>query len=200
MLKVQHRIGEGLYVSCKYPEFEGYVSPFAYGETGHIKDPVRNECLSRQLEVLRAENVGEHLTSDDGDVPRFKAEENVSKQKKVSDFLQFVNKDEARLSKDRIEHGRTTGAGEGNSDKTTSGSRRYQGWHKVAHASKHKRVEKDNKSKKEVITWRAVSRGMPRLPNSPVPKLKQPGLTRNPWYGRVVSRGQVLVKSGGNDD
>jgi hypothetical protein len=200
LTKVQRRIDEGLYVSCKYPEFAGYIPPIAYGKTGQTKDPVRHACFSRQLEALRREPASDDDDDDEEDVPPFKTEENNTKQKKMSEFLQFVGDHETRLSKDNGEPEHEDGGDKDKVDKTATAGRRSQGRKSAPHTLKRKRVDESNGNKKEVITWRVVSRGEPLPPGSPAVNFEPRKPKINPWLGRVVFRGQIMAENGKDED
>jgi hypothetical protein len=198
MSKIQRRIDEGMYVSCNYPEFEGYIPPITYGKTGHTKDPVRETCYSRQLEALRR---GPDSDDDDDENPLpIKTEDDI-KQRKMSEFLQFVGTQEARLSKDSSEHGH-----EDSGNKNPTANPRSKGRSTTVHTLKRTtKVDKshyknNNNNKKEAITWRAVSRGQPLLPGSPAPSFKHWKPNHNPWLGRVVFRGQIMAEDGKGED
>jgi hypothetical protein len=200
--RIQRRIDGGLYVSCTYPEFVGYLPPSFYGQTGHLKDPEKEKRLNRQLEALRRESAGDDDDDDDDeeDLPPSKTEENTKKQMKISEFLPFAENHGTRLSKDNSAPGHEDSADKDKSDKAATAGRRSQGRNPTPHTLKRKRVDTSNDNKKEAITWRVVSRGEPLPPGSPVANLEQRKPKINPWLGRVVFRGQVLTEDSKDEE
>jgi hypothetical protein len=203
--RIQTRIDAGLHVSCNYPEFTGYLPPSFYGHAGQVKDPEKDERLKRQLKNLPCELVGDDDDDDDDEDPLpIKAEGN-TKQQKMSEFLQFVETQEARLSKDTTNPGhKESNNGADKNDKTATAGRRSKGRNtKPTKVDKSHYNSKNNSkvnNKKETITWRAVSRGQPLLAGSPAPNVKQWEPKSNPWLGRVVFRGQSMAEDSKNDD
>jgi hypothetical protein len=217
MLCISKRIASGRYASCTYPEFEGFIPQLAFGVKGRT-DPVSKKCINLQLVALRkASAAGEYASSDDDDdddddddeedpLP-VKTEENTTKRK-MSDFFPVTGKNETRLSKDSTNPGRQDSANEQDkNDKTTAANRRSQGRNTTAHTPKQNRVDKSHYSsnshknhKKELITWRAVSRGQPMLPGSPPANFMHWKPKSNPWFGRVVFRGQITAEDGKDED
>jgi hypothetical protein len=197
--RIQRRIDGGLYVSCNYSEFVGYLPPSFYGQTGHVKDPEKEKRLDRQLEALRQEPSSDD-DDDEEDVPPFKTEENTKKQKKMSEFLQFVGDHETRLPKDDSEPRHENGDDEDKNDKTTTAGRRSQSRNPAPHTLKRNRVNKSNDNKKEVITWRAIRRGQPLPSGTPAANFQQWKPKINPWLGRAVFRGQIMAEDSRDED
>lgn len=188
---VEQRIDEGRYVSCKYPEFTGFVPQAAFGFKGI--DHAKAEFMSRQLAALRKESAGRQQYSDDEDdeedVPRCKNEKSGIKHK-LSDIPTYVKRNESMSSgqsRDRGDEEDGSRCGD-----TTTTQDRLAAFHSLKLKRADERDGEDGNKRKK-ITWRAVSRGQPLLASSPAPNLKQPGPARNPWLGRVVSRGQVAT-------
>jgi hypothetical protein len=197
--RIQRRIDGGLYVSCTYPEFVGYLPPSFYGQTGHLKDPEKDKRLDRQLEALRREPADDD-DDDEEDLPPFKTEENTKKQRKMSDFLPSAENHGSRSSKDNTEPGHEDGDDKDKNGKTATADRRSQGRNPTPHTLKRKRVDTNSDNKKEAITWRVVSRGEPLPPGSPVANFEQRKPKINPWLGRVVFRGQVLAEDSKDEE
>lgn len=197
--RIQRRIDGGLHVSCNYPEFVGYLPPSFYGQTGHVKDPEKDKRLDRQLEALRRDSASDD-DDDEEDPPPFNTEENTKKQKKMSEFLQFGEDSETRLSKDTSKPGHEDGGDKDKPDTTAIAGRRSQGRNPSLHTSKRDRVNKSNDNKKEVITWRAVSRGEPLPSDAPEAGFEQKKPKINPWLGRAVFRGQIMAENDKDED
>jgi hypothetical protein len=206
-LRVDKRIDGGHHVSCIYPEFLGYLPPSFYGQTGRVDDPDKYERLRRQIQALHREPASDDDDDDDyeEDSLPIKTEENTTKRK-MSDFFPVTEKNETRLSKSATNPGRQDSANEqDNNDKTATAKRRSQGRNTTAQTSKRTRVDKshyNNKdiNNKEAITWRAVSRGQPLLPGSLSANFEHWKPKSNPWFGRVVFRGQITAEDGKDED
>lgn len=183
LLCVEQRIQAGRYVSCEYPEFEGFVPHLAYGKGG--MNPIKAGLMARQLASLRKEQTGGHLDSDDEDEIEIKQEK--------SEHLPYV---EARKSgppetykdKKSSKHG----------DKTTTTNQKSHHKHVATPSLRRKRATNSkgyySDDEDKVIKWRAVSRGQPLPPGAPAANFEQRKPKTNPWLGRVVFRGQVMVE------
>ena len=185
--RIQGRIDAGLYVSCNYSEFIGYLPPSYYGQIGHVKDPEKDKRLDRQLEALRREHAGD----DDEDPVPCKTEE-PTKKRKMSEFLDFVDGHETHLSEDSNKPRHQDENHNDKNHKATMASQRTQNRSAPPHTLKRNRIDKSNGNKKEVVTWRAVSRGQPLPPGTPAPDYEQRKPKVNKWQGRAVFRGQPL--------
>jgi hypothetical protein len=205
LLCVKQRIDDGRCVSCTYPEFAGFIPHMAFGVKRAV-DPLKAEFMTRPLAALRKERedsgVGYASSNDDDDEDPLpcKIEEPTKKQKKMSDFLPFAENHEPHLSKDSSGPGHEDGDDKDKSDRTTSTGRRSQGRKSAPHTLKRKRVDRSNGKKKKVTTWRAVSRGEPLPPGSPVVNFEQRKPKINPWLGRFVFRGQIMTEDGKDED
>lgn len=212
MLCIGKRIASGRYASCTYPEFEGFIPQLAFGVKART-DPMSKKCMDLQLAALRkASAAAGYASSDDDDDdddeedPRpIKTEENTTKRK-MSDFFPVTEKNETRLSKNATNPGRQDNANEqDNNYKTATVNRRSQGRNTTAQISKRTRVDKSHYSNKDInnkeaITWRAVSRGQPLIPGSPSANFEHWKPKSNPWFGRVVFRGQITAEDGKDED
>jgi hypothetical protein len=190
--RIQGRIDAGLYVSCNYSEFIGYLPPSYYGQFGHVKDPEKDKRLDRQLEALRREHAGD----DDDEEPVPCKTEEPTKKRKMSEFLDFVDSHETHLSKDSNKPRHQDETHNDKNHKAANTGRRSQGSNSTPHTLRRQRVDKshqnNDKNKKETTTWRAVSRGQPLPPGTPAADYEQRKPKVNKWQGRAVFRGQPL--------
>lgn len=194
--RIQQRITKGVYVSCKYPEYEGYVPQLAYGMHGHVLDDIRKRCWTRQLAALRQEYAEAQPSSDDEDeIPPWQGD---IKQETNSVSHTVEPHKEGQVRKPDDKERRNGG------DMTTT--KKQEVHHKDTSAAKLKRKRSEtskgdgNDHNVHAITWRVVSRGFHLLPGSPAPEFKQSNSKSNPWFGRVVFRGQAMADHIKNED
>jgi len=196
---VEQRIDNGRYVSCRYPEFAGFVPQAASGIIGSI-DSLKADYMARQLAALQKGCSAGQLYSDDDDddddeeIPHCKNEKRGNMQK-MSDIPAYAKRNAPMPLGPSCD----LGAKENSSSqrKTTTANRRTQDGLAAFHGLKRKRADEKNDedgNKRKMITWRAVSRGQCLLASSPASNSKQPSLKGNPWFGRVVFRGQVTTE------
>ncbi|KAM0692887.1 hypothetical protein Q7P36_007444 [Cladosporium allicinum] len=186
LLGIQKRIDQQRYASCKYSAFANFIPQIAFGiKTG--TDNMRKECMARQLAAFRKESAGGYMyaSNDDEDEIMPPTHGGIKQEKsEPSPYHERRHPGPSETYRDKkpSKHG----------DKTTTTDQTSYHKHAATPSLKRNRVDKSNGNKKEVITWRAVSRGQPLPPGTPAADYEQRKPKVNKWQGRAVFRGQPL--------
>lgn len=222
--KIQYRKVEGSHVSCHYPVFKNYVSPYAYGKSGR-GDVERDRLIERHLDTLCGRLGRAYSEEEDDDEelpPSLKKQEGEGEQElmDVPDFVQTPKATPIELSlKDQgyprktqksYHPSRTTRSTmqasspveNDNGDESESNSNSDSDSDADSNAdSEGAEQDNEDESDEEDVPMVAVSRSLPLLKDMPVPtkatlKPKHRFSTSTEGGLKAVSRGWVAS----NDD
>lgn len=199
--RMRERKANGKHVSCKYPEFEGYITPCAYGKTKE-GDMDKDERFRRQIQALREARYasgGRPRRHDDGEDDDEEPPPTPKKQEggikgELSDIKEYVEPHQPRASRGASRgRARSHGKGESEDDDSEENSEEEDSdeedsdadsendikdtihvRHRGANtgAARHTNAEESDSGDEAAVPLVAVSRGLPVPEGAAMPALK----------------------------